>query len=89
MIIKTIPKTLQTNIIITRINIFLMIFVVINQTNQHKAKIYDHYTCTQIIIKKFHNYSKKNHNYIKNVFHFTNMKKKLFAKYKNDKFIIE
>ena len=38
---------------------FFMIFVVINQTNKHKAKIYDHYTYTQIIIKKFHNYSKK------------------------------
>ena len=34
--------------IITSINIF----VVINQTNKHKAKIYNHCTYTQIIIKK-------------------------------------
>ena len=38
----------QTNIIITRINIF----VVINQTNKHKAKIYNQCTYTQVIIKK-------------------------------------
>ena len=37
-----------TNIIITRINIF----VAINQTNKHKAKIYNQCTYTQIIIKK-------------------------------------
>ena len=38
----------QTNIIITRINIF----VVINQINKHKAKIYNHCKYTQIILKK-------------------------------------
>ena len=38
----------QTNII-TRINIF----VVINQINKHKAKIYNHCMYTQIIIKNF------------------------------------
>ena len=36
-----------------------MIFVVINQTNKHKARIYNQCTYTQIIIKKFHNYIKK------------------------------
>ena len=30
-----------------------MIFVVINQTNKHKAKIYNHCEYTKIIIKKF------------------------------------
>ena len=40
----------QTNII-TRTNIF----VVINQTNKHKAKIYNQ--CTQIIIKKVYFFS--------------------------------
>ena len=45
-----------------------------------KTKIYDHCTYTLIIIKNFHNY-------IKN-FHPTNIKKKLFGKYKDDKFII-
>ena len=40
-------QTLQSNIIITRINIF----VVINQINKHKAKIYNQCTYTQIIIK--------------------------------------
>ena len=41
-------KKPQTNNI-TRINISL----VINQINKHKAKIYDNFTCTLIIIKKF------------------------------------
>ena len=47
----------QTNIIITRINIF----VDINQINKHKAKIYNHCKYTQIITKKFHNYIKHFH----------------------------
>ena len=53
-------KNHHTNII--RINIF----VVINQINKHKAKIYNHCVYTQIIIKKvlliikiFYNYKKK------------------------------
>ena len=57
-----------------------MIFVVINQTNKHKAKIYNHCVYTLIIIKKFHLY-KKNFSPI-------NIKIFLFAKYKDDKFII-
>ena len=52
----------QTNII-TRINIF----VVINQINKHKAKIYNHCKYTHIIIKKIHNYIK--------IFHPSNIKK--------------
>ena len=40
---------------IMRINIF----ITINQINKHKAKIYNHYTYTQIIIKKIRNYLKK------------------------------
>ena len=36
-------------IIIMRINIFMLI----NQINKHKVKISNHYTYTQIIIKKF------------------------------------
>ena len=64
---------------ITRINIF----VVINQTNTHKGKMYNHCTYTQIIIKK-------NHNYIKKFLHTTNIISFFcFAKYKNDKFIIK
>ena len=47
-------KNRYTNI--RRINIF----VVINQVNKHKAKIYDQCTYTLIIIKKIHNYIKKN-----------------------------
>ena len=43
-------QTPQTNIITMRINIF-MIFVVINQTNKYKAKIYNQCKYTQIIIK--------------------------------------
>ena len=54
----------QTNIIIMRINIF----VLINQTNKHKAKIYNQCKYNQIIIKK-------NHNYIK-TFHPSSIKKK-------------
>ena len=57
----------QTNIIITRINIF----VVINQINKHKAKIYNHCKYTQIITKKFHNYIKH--------FHPSNIKNVLFC----------
>ena len=34
-------------------------FVLFNQTNKHKAKIYNQCTYTQILIKKFHNYIKK------------------------------
>ena len=37
-------------IIIMRINIF----VVISQSNKHKVKIYNHYTYTKIITKKFY-----------------------------------
>ena len=51
-------KNHETNIIITRINIL----VVINQINKHKAKIYNQCTYTPIIIKK------KIHNYIKKIF---------------------
>ena len=45
-------KNHYTNIM--RINIF----VVINQINKHKAKIYNHCTYAQIIIKTFLNYIK-------------------------------
>ena len=38
---------------------FFMIFVVINQTNKHKAKIYNHCVNTLIIIKKIYDYIKK------------------------------
>ena len=48
MIIQTHPPRPQTNIITVRINIF----VVINQINKHKAKIYNQCRYTQIIIKK-------------------------------------
>ena len=37
---------------------FFMIFVVINQTNKHKAKIYNHCVNTLVIIKKNYNYIK-------------------------------
>ena len=35
-------------------------FTVINQINKHKGKIYDHCKYTLIIIKKIHNYIKRN-----------------------------
>ena len=47
--LKVTYALLQCYLIITRINIFFVIFVVINQINKHKAKIYNHYTYTQII----------------------------------------
>ena len=63
-----------------RINIFV-IFVVINQANKHKAKIYNQCTYTQIVIKKIRNYIK--------IFLSLKYKKKIcFDKYKNNKFII-
>ena len=37
-------------------NNFMIFFVVINQINQHKAKIYNQCKYTPMIIKKFHNY---------------------------------
>ena len=49
------------------------IFVVINQINKHKVKIYNHCTYTKIIIKKIY---------------FSNKKKFCFGKYNNDKSII-
>ena len=66
--IKTIRmKNHYTNIM--RINIF----VVSNQINKHKARIYDQCMYTLIIIKTFHNYIKKK-------FHLPNIKtKKLFC----------
>ena len=62
---------------------FYDIFVVINQMNKHKAKIYNQCMYT-------HNYY-KNFIAIMNIFlHLTNIKKKiLFVKYKNDKFIVQ
>ena len=57
-------------IIITRIDIF----VVINQINKDKVKIYNHYTYTQIITKK---------TYFSIYIYFF-----FFVKYKNDKAII-
>ena len=59
----------QTNIIIMRINIF----VVINQINKDKIKIYNHYIYTL-------NYHK---------FYFSIIKKLCFDKYKNDRSIIK
>ena len=52
ILIKTIILTPQRNVI-TRITIF----VAINQINKHKAKIYNHCTYTQIIIKNFYFFS--------------------------------
>ena len=67
---------------IIRINLF----VVINQTNKHKAKIYNHCMYTQIIIIIII----KNFIITKKKFHPANIKKTFcFAKYKNDKFIIK
>ena len=57
-------------------------FVLINQTNKHRAKIYDHCTYTQIIKKK------QFHNYIKKFFQLPNIKINCFAEYKDEKFII-
>ena len=51
--LKVTYALLQCYLIITRINIFFVIFVVINQINKHKAKIYNHCMYTQIIIKNF------------------------------------
>ena len=57
----------------TRVNIF----VIINQINKHKAKIYNHCTYTLIIIKKFVVIIENIYNYIKCFFlHLTNIKKK-------------
>ena len=50
-------------------------FVVINQINKHKAKIYNHHIYTKIIIKTF--------------FTFSIYKKFFFVKHKNDKSIIK
>ena len=35
-------------------------YAIINQINKHTVKIYNQCAYTQIIIKKFHNYIKKN-----------------------------
>ena len=59
-----------------------MTFVVINQTNKRKAKIYNQCMYTYVIIKKIHNY-------IKHFFSSLKYKKTFcFVDYKNDKFII-
>ena len=50
------------------------IFVVINQINKHKVKIYNHCTYTKTIIKKFYS---------------SNIKKNCFGKYKNGNSIIK
>ena len=56
-----------------------MIFVVINQTNKHKAKIYSQYKYTQIIMKVFINIKKFSSKYKNGKFI---IKLKLIAKIK-------
>ena len=60
---------------------FFMIFVVINQTNKHKAKIYNQCTYTQVVIKK-------TRNYIKKILSLNYKKFFCFDECKNNKFII-
>ena len=83
--LKVTHALLQCYLIITRINIFFVIFVVINQINKHKANIYNHCTYAQIInffslqsIRMNGNSINFDNNKIKKTDFYNNKNKKIF-----------
>ena len=77
---------LKTNIVITRVNIF----VVINQINNHKAKIYNHCKYTQIIFLKNYLFSSQSIRMSGNSINFDNkkIKKVTYTIAKTKKYLI-